>query len=415
MASKTDYAPNRPKGRFILFVVVLFILLATPAAAATLTVTVSPEAPPAFANRLLDTNVPVADFTLAAAGGDVTLTAVTITVSNATNAGVAFTSMRVFFDINGDGVFDAGDEIDTFQNPAGSSTFTFTENFTVLSGLARRLQVQVDIGNIPAVYGETFIFSLASSGDLTRQNGGDSIAGTFPVAGNAVLLRNSITEIGAGSGNPTSGRNVAVGTTNAPALHFKLDSKAGVGPGELVGLKLESLEVTVNLGAASHADVLDSVELYSDNGNTAFEPGSGDNLILRRTPAETTKWQVSGTVLTVTFDGAEIAALPTITTGTTRSFWIAYDLANSGSGQLECQVKGIGVIGTEGDDGDFIMAAPAAVSGGTIFVVTVSTPSDLKKDEEYKEGGCAVGAAIPPLVLLVLLPVLALRRRRAKT
>ncbi len=147
--------------------VLLAILLAASALpAANVAVNLSGTTNQPFANKLVDTDVQVARFVLQASGGDVTIDGITIDFSNPTNAALAFSGVRLFYDANGNGTFeDPAEELGSVQ-AVGTGAVTFTETFTALNGLIRELQVRVHIGNNVAVYGEAFQAGLTPQAAL---------------------------------------------------------------------------------------------------------------------------------------------------------------------------------------------------------------------------------------------------------
>ena len=406
--------PVKPILAVFLFLVALG---AGSVAAATVNVTLSGASPANFENRLSDTGVEVARFVLTGSGGSVVCTGVTITFTNPTGADEAFTAVRLFYDANGNNTFEAGEELGTPGGvaPNGSAaTISFNTGFTVPVG-SRLLQVTVNTGSNPAAYGQGFRFSIAAGADVALSSPGtDNVTGTFPVQGNTVTVRNSVTNLLAGTGNPAALRTVPRGTQNAAGLHFRLDCLAAITPGELVGLKLQTLTVNLNLGSAAHATVISAVSLFNDAFDALFEPNTQDILVQTRTSADVAQWQLSGAVLSVTFDGAAIAALSQVNSGAVRAFWVGVSFNTSADAQLEVILNRTGILGTAGGEGDFISTAIASVSGNVITVTgSGGGGGGSKSNGVGEEGGCAVSevGALPWLMALLALLTLILQTR----
>lgn len=415
--------PNPGKGRDLasksilaLFALQTALLAASTLGAATLNVTLSGASPANFENRLSDTSVEVTRFVLTSTGAAVDCSAVTITFTNPTTADEAFTAVRVFYDANGNSSFEAGEEIGTSQAPNGAAaTLAFTGAFSVPTS-SRLMQVVVNTGANVASYGDAFRFSIAAAADITLVNPGtDSVTGAFPVQGNTLTIRNSVTNLLAGTGNPASPRTVARGSSNVAGAHFRLDCLAAVIPGELVGLDLSSITVNLNLGAPADANVIASVSLFGDDFDAAFEPNTQDPLIQARTSADVAKWTVAGSTLTVIFDGAAITALTSINSGTVRAFWIGVSFNSTADAIVEVLVNRTGILGSEGAAGDFLTTAITSVSGN---VITVSGSGGGGgggsgiSNSAREEGGCSAqnGAGLA-LAMFALLAGLAVRRR----
>lgn len=396
------------KSILALFALCAALLAASTLAAATLNVTLSGASPANFENRLSDTSIEVTRFVLTSTGASVDCSAVTITFTNPTTADEAFTAVRVFYDANGNSSFEAGEEIGVGQAPNGvAATLLFTGAFSVPTS-SRLMQVIVNTGANVASYGDGFRFSIAAAGDITLVNPGtDSVTGAFPVQGNTITIRNSMSNLLAGTGNPASPRTVARGSTNVAGAHFRLDCLAAVIPGELVGLDLSSITVSLNLGAPADANVIASVSLFGDDFDAAFEPNTQDPLIQTRTSADVAKWAVAGSTLTVIFDGAPVTALTSINSGSVRAFWIGVSFNSTADAVVEVLVNRTGILGAEGASGDFLTTAITSISGN---VITVSGSGGGGGDggqgnRPSEEGGCVVsptGSWAPGMLLCML-------------
>lgn len=359
--------------------------------AANLAVNLSGTTNQSFANKLSDTDVQVARFVLQASGGDVAVDAITITVSNATAAANAFTGMRLFYDADGNGTFDASEELSTVQAVTGTGLMVFTESFTALNGLQRELQVRVNIGSDVSVYGQAFSVSIAVDTDIELPVASpDTVSGTFPVTSNTLTIRNSVNQLVPGSGNPASPRSVEKGSSNIAALHVVLDSLVPTSPGELVGLDLQAIAISITLQTAAQATAVSALGLWQDDGDTAFEPNSGEVLIQGRSPADMGKWSTAGNVITVTFDGTAISVLPQINTGQARAFWVGISFAGGAECICEVSLNRTNVQGVWGVNGDFFVTSPTAITGNVITVTT--QPSAPKAAEAEGEGGCSTNS-----------------------
>ncbi|CAG0988565.1 hypothetical protein PLCT2_02335 [Planctomycetaceae bacterium] len=395
------------KSILALFALCAALLAASTLGAATMNVTLSGASPANFENRLSDTSVEVTRFVLTSTGAAVDCSAVTITFTNPTTADEAFTAVRVFYDANGNSSFEAGEEIGVGQAPNGAAaTLSFTGAFTVPTS-SRLMQVIVNTGANVASYGSDYRFSIAAAADITLVNPGtDSVTGAFPVQGNTLTIRNSVTNLLAGTGNPAGPRTVVRGSQDVAGAHFRLDCIAAAIPGELVGLDLSSITVSLNLGSAADASVITSVSLFGDDFDAAFEPSGQDPLIQSRTSADIAKWTVAGSTLTVIFDGAPLTALTSINSGTVRAFWIGVSFNSTANAVVEVLVNRTGIIGAEGANGDFMTTAITSVSGN---VITVSGSGggggDGQGNRPSEEGGCTAtptGVAMPWILLVLL-------------
>lgn len=358
--------------------------------AANLAVNLSGTTNQAFANKLVDTDVQVVRFVLQAGGGDVTVDSITITVSNAAQAVNAFSGMRLFYDADGNGSFDPSEELGTVQAVAGA-TVTFTESFVAQNGLIRELQVRVNVGSSTSVYGESFQFSIAADTDFGLPPAStDTISGTFPVTGNALTIRNSVNQLVPGSGNPAAPRSVERGSQNVAGLHVVFDSLVPVTPGELVGLDLQSIAVSVTLQTAGQAAAVSAVSLWQDDGDNQFEPNAGEVLIQGRSAADLGKWTPAGNVLTVTFDGTPISVLPQINTGQARAFWVGISFQSGAECVCEVSLNRTNVQGTQGTAADFFVTSPASLTGNAITVTT--QPAPPAPQEAPGEGGCSTSS-----------------------
>lgn len=408
------------KSILALFALCAALLAASTLGAATLNVTLSGASPANFENRLSDTSVEVTRFVLTSTGASVDCSAITITFTNPTTADEAFTAVRVFYDANGNSSFEAGEEIGVGQAPNGAAaTLAFTGNFTVPTS-SRLMQVIVNTGANVASYGDAFRFSIAAAADITLVNPGtDSVTGAFPVQGNTLTIRNSVTNLLAGTGNPASPRTLARGSQNVAGAHFRLDCLAAAIPGELVGLDLSSITVNLNLGAPADANVIASVSLFGDDFDAAFEPNTQDPLIQARTSADVAKWTVAGSTLTVIFDGAPVTALTSINSGTVRAFWIGISFNSTADAVVEVLVNRTGILGAEGASGDFMTTAITSISGN---VITVSGSGGGGGDggqgnRPSEEGGCVAcptGASAPWMLLCMLAAGLWFVRKRSR-
>lgn len=359
--------------------------------AGNLSVNLSGTTNQAFPNRLTDTEVQVVRFVLQSTGSNTTVDSITVTVSNAASAVNAFTGMRLFYDADGNGSFDASEELSTVQTVTGATT-TFTETFTAMNGLIRELQVRVNIGSNPTVYGEAFTFSIAAGTDLSLPGAPtDTVSGTFPVTGNALTIRNSTNQLVPGTGNPTAPRGIAKGSQNAAALHFVIDSLVPTSPGELVGIDLQAIAISVTTQTAGQTSAVSGVTLWQDDGDAFFEPSAGEVLILARTPADLGKWTPAGNVITVTFDGTPINTLPQINTGQARTFWVGISFAGGADCVCEVSVNRTNIQGSLGVAADFFVISPSAISGEVITVA--DQPAGPELPEADGEGGCSSSEA----------------------
>lgn len=398
----------------------LAVLLAAGALpAANVAVNLSGTTNLAFSNKLVDTDVQVARFVLQASGGNVVIDGVTIDFSNPTNAALAFSGVRLFYDANGNGTFeDPAEELGSIQ-AIGTGSVTFTETFTALNGLIRELQVRVNIANNVAVYGEAFQARIDAAGSIILPGASsDTVSGTFPATGNAITIRNSVNQLVPGTGNPATPRTVAKGSQNVSGVHFIVDCLVATNPGELVGIDLQGLAVSVTTQTAGQTANVSAVSLWQDDGDGLFEPGAGEIQILQRTPADVGKWIAAGNVITVTFDGTSIAVLPQINTGQARAFWASISFVGGTECVCQVSVNRTGIQGSLGTTADFFVTSPASVQGEVITVADL--PKGAKAPEAQGEGGCStseqpVSWATLALLLAGIASGLSLRKRKVHT
>lgn len=365
----------------------LIAFFAVPLCAADLAVNVSGATGPDFANKLDDTDVEVARFALQAGGGDVDVDAVTIHFTNAAAANEAFTAVQLFYDADGNGTFDGSEQVGTAQVPNGTDDFvTFTDTFTAVSGVIRELQLRVDIGNDAAAYGEAFQFIIDGASSITLASGTDTISGGLPATSNTIEIRHSVNELVPGTGNPSAPRNVALGRTNVGALHFIVSSLNATPPGQLQGIDLDEITISVTLGNAAQTDIVTRLALWQDDGDSAFEPGNGEVLIQERTPADGAKWAVSGSVISVTFDGSAVQLLSDIPAGGAKALWVGVDFGDAPESVCEISVNRDGITGALGPAADHVTDTPNSISGNVINVI--DPPEPPPPSEAQGEGGC---------------------------
>lgn len=385
--------------------------------AADVSVNLSGTAPGNFSNKLQDTDVEVARFVLQASGGSVSIDSITVHYTNPTAAASAFPLVKLFYDANGNGTFEAGEQVGNSQAAGAGPTadsllFTPAMALSVPTAL-RNLQVRVDIGTSGALYGEQFRFRIDAAGSIALTNGGDTVSGTFPVQGNFLTIRHSENRIQPGTGNPATVRTLNLDSSNVGALHFLVESLVGTLPGELVGIDLVSISINVTLATAAQIPAIERVTLWQDDGDGAFEPGSGEVQILQRTPADIGKWNPSGNVITVVFDGTPISTLADIPAGGVRTFWVGLHFGDT---PCTCDVSVVpsGIVGALGANADFMQTVPASVAGAVIN--TQKKKSSPKVAEADGEGGCSTEGNTSLLVLAaVLVAVLLPLQRKLRT
>ncbi|MHC4841986.1 MAG: hypothetical protein ACYTDT_13695 [Planctomycetota bacterium] len=395
-------------------ILLLALLLASPIAAADLAVAVSTNQGPDFANKTNDADVEVARFTLSATSGSVSVDDITITFSNETMADDAFSQLRLFYDADGNSTFAANEELDTGKVPNGTSnSVTFAEVFSAPDTFSYDLQIRADINNTSTFYGEAFSFSVNAGTDVTLTNGGsDTVSGTFPATSNSLTIRHSENQLVPGTGNPSAPRDVNHNSTNNAALHFIIDCLAATPNGELVGIDLDSITISLTLGAIGEDAGVAALSLYADDGDGLFEPTTDETEILRRTATDITKWVVSGTVITVTFDGSAIANLADILSGQSRVFWVGIDFAGSMDVTVEASVNRTGVLGALGADADYLVASPANINGNVINVRNIGSgggggSGGNSAAEPSGENGCASSNSPTLAIFLSILVLLA--------
>lgn len=395
-----------------------FVLMAMPAMAADLTVNLSGTTGPDFANRLNTTDLEVARFVFQASGGDVGIDDIEIHFSNHTVADLAFTRMRLFYDANGNGSFETNEELDAASTiaPDGvnpSVVFAGIINalpWSVVAGPSRLLQLRVDVGNNIASYGDAFEFSIQAAGSITLTNPGtDNVLGSLPAVSNTLTLRHSENQLVPGTGNPTTQRTAFYGATNFPALHFIVSSLTGTPPGQLLGIDLISITVSITLANSAQTAAVTRLSLWQDDGDSQFEPNAGEVLIQARTPADGVKWDISGSVISVTFDGAAVQNLSDIPSGGVKALWVGIDFGSGMDAVCEVSVNRAGMLGALGAAADFFVVSPAFISGDVITLQAV--PPRPPSSGPEGEGGCSTGQGGHHkwLLLLVLAGLLGLR------
>lgn len=386
-------------------------LMALPLAAADLSVNVSGQSGPAFATQLQTADVQVARFVVQATGGDVTLDELDIHFTNAA-AATAFTGIRLFYDADGNGIFDTSEELDAAQTPNGADDFvTFVESFTVFTGQIRELQLRATVGNDSASYGNSFQFRIDSAASLLLAAPGDTVSGNLPAQAGAITIRHSENRLHPGTGNPTQPRDAFFGNTNKAALHFVIESLTSVPPGQLAGIDLAALQVSVTLGTPEQTDAVTRLTLWQDDGDALFEPNSGEVLIQERRPTDAGKWGIGGSVITVVFDGTAVQQLQAIASGQARAFWVGIDFGNGQEAVCEVSVNAAGILGAEGMAADFFIANPPLISGNVINLKRRPPPPESSDPDG--EGGCAVAAMNDTWIALIgALTALGVARRR---
>jgi hypothetical protein len=395
-----------------LLLIAVCLLAGTWIHAATLSVNVAGQSGSDFSTRLNTTDVQVALFVLQSSGGDVEVNGVTLHFSNEVAAAAAFTQVRMFFDADGNSTFDPSEELDAPQTPNGTDDFlTFNDTFTVPSGAIRLLQVRATVGNNVASFGEAFSFRIDAEASIDLEDPvNDSVSGSFPVTDKTITIRSSENQLVPGTGNPTEPREVFFGDTAVGALHFIISSLLPTSPGQLDGIQLDSITISITFQSSAQTDAITRLTLWQDNGNSVFEPDEGEVLIQERTPADLTKWTVSGSVVSVTFDGTPIAVLQGITSGSARTFWVGIDFDNDIEAVCEVSVNRTGILGTLGADADFFISPPTAISGDVISVG--ARPPRPMPAEAQGEGGCSSheGPGRWWLVPVLMLAAVLLRR-----
>jgi hypothetical protein len=381
----------------------LFAIFALPCAAASLAMNLSGTTGPDFGNQLNDTDVEVARFVLQPSGGAVSIDEITVHVSNFATADEAFTGVRMFFDADGNGTFDPSEEVSTSQGPTGAgSDLTFTETFSAPSGLIRTLQLRVNIGNITSTYGQSYNFSIDPQADITLTSPGtDTISSTTVAVSNDITIRHSENQLVPGTGNPTGPRETSFNDGNFAALHFIVSSLTPTGPGQLQGIDLNSITISVTCATAAQTAVITRLRLWQDDGDSNFEPGNGEVLIQERTVLDVGKWIVAGSVINVTYDGLPVQNLSDVPSGSTKALWVGIDFGTGPETTCEVSVTRTNVLGALGAAADFFVTNPNFISGN---VITVTTPADPPRDAEPQgEGGCSTNGESSLWLILVAL------------
>jgi len=387
-------------------------ILALPLSAATLAFNLSGTTGPDFGNQLNDTDVEVARYVVQPTGGNVSIDSITIHISNFALADNAFTRLRLFFDADGNGTFDPTEELDeasTIVPNGATDDVTFNETFVAPSGLIRTLQLRVNIGVDTSVYGEAFNFSIDPQADIVLTSGGDSISSTTVATSNDITIRHSENQLVAGTGNPTAPRSAPLNTGNFPALHFIVSSLTPTGPGQLQGIDLAEITISVTCANAAQTATVTRLALWQDDGDAVFEPSAGEVLIVQRTPADAGKWIVAGSVISVTFDGTPVQNLSDIASGGARTFWVGIDFGSGPDATCEVSVTRTQVLGALGAAADFFVTTPNFISGD---IINVSTPPEPPKPAEPEgEGGCSSNGQPGGLLLVIVLALVALTAR----
>jgi hypothetical protein len=369
----------------------LFVFLALPVSAASLAFNLSGTTGPDFSNQLSDTDVEVARFVLQPTGGSVDIDSITVHISNFALADEAFTRVRAFFDADGNGTFDPSEELDDTSTivPNGTTDdITFTETFTAPGGVIRTLQLRVDVGANASVYGEAYNFSIDPQADIALNNPGpDTISSTTVAVSNDITIRHSENQLAPGTGNPTAPRNAYYNNANAAALQFVVSSLTPTGFGQLSGIDLASITISVTCASSAQTAAVTRLALWLDDGDSAFEPGGGEVLILSHIPTDVGKWVVAGSVISVTFDGSPIQTLTDIPSGGARTFWIGIDFGSGTDATIEVSVVRTDVLGSLGAAADFFVTSPNVVSGDVINLS--AKPPKPPSSEPPGEGGCS--------------------------
>ena len=367
----------------------IVVLLALPLAAADLSFNLSGTTSPDFANQLNDTEVEVARFVVQGSGGAVLIDDITVRVSNFALADEAFTAVRMFYDANNNGSFELSEQVGSDQVPSGvSADLTFVGAITVPNGSIRTIQLRVDVGNNATAYGEAYDFSVDPQADITLNDPvSDAVTTVTTAVSNTITIRHSENQLVPGTGNPVSPRTANHGASNFPALQFIVSSLTATGPGQLSGIDLNAITISITCASAAETAVITGLTIWQDDGDSVFEPGGGEVLIQSRSTADVTKWIVSSNVINVTFDGTVIQNLADIPSGLTRTFWVGINFGGSPAATCEVLINRTGVLGALGVAADFVVVSPSSVSGDVISVVT--PPEPAKGASPPGEGGCS--------------------------
>ena len=391
----------------------VFLLLAVPVSAASLAFNLSGTTGPDFGNQLNDTDVEVARYVLQPTGGSVAIDSITVHISNFGLADEAFTRVRAFFDADGNGTFDPSEELDETSTivPNGTTDdITFTETFTAPGGVIRTLQLRVNIGTNASVYGESYNFSIDPQADIALTNSGtDTISSTTVAVSNNISIRHSENQLASGTGNPAAPRAAYYNKTNAPALQFIVSSLTPTGPGQLQGIDLASITISVTCATSAQTAAVTRLTLWQDDGDSAFEPGSGEVLILSHIPTDVGKWVVAGSVISVTFDGSPIQTLTDIASGGARTFWVGIDFGSGVNATVEVSIVRTDVLGALGAAADYFVTSPNFISGDVINLS--AAPPKPKSKEAQGEGGCSTSGQSSVLLVSTVLLLLTLIAR----
>ncbi|MCA8912801.1 MAG: hypothetical protein KDB82_13945 [Planctomycetes bacterium] len=371
------------------FLAAIVLLFALPLAANDLAFNLSGVTGPDFGNQLNDTDVEVARFVVQASGGAVQVEAITVHVSNFALADEAFTAVRLFYDANNNSSFEVGEQVGTDQVPNGTTDdLTFTGTVTAPNGGIRSLQLRVDIGTNATVYGEAFDFSVDPQVDIALNDTVNDQITTMAVAtSNTLTIRHSENQLVPGTGNPAAPRTAGHGSSNFPALQFIVSSLTPTAPGQLQGIDLNSITISITCASAAETGVVTGLTLWQDDGDSSFEPGSGEVLIQSRSPADVTKWIISTNVVNVTFDGTVIQNLTDIPSGSASVFWVGISFGGSPDATCEVLVNRTGIVGALGTDADWVVTSPSFISGDVISVATPPPPAPSASPPG--EGGCS--------------------------
>ena len=391
-------------------VAAIFLIVAVPCSAANLAFNLSGTTGPDFGNNLNDTDVEVARFVVQPTVGNVDIDSITIHISNFALADEAFTRLRLFFDADGNGTFDPSEELDETSTivPNGTTDdVTFTETFTAPVGVIRTLQLRVNIGVNASIYGEAYNFSIDPQTDIVLTNPGSDTITTVTVAtSNDISIRHSENQLVVGTGNPSAPRTAGFNSTNVGALHFIVSSLTPTGVGQLQGIDLASISLSITCATPAQTAAVTRLTLWQDDGDALFEPGFGEVLILSHIPTDVGKWVVSGSVITVTFDGSPIQNLTDIPSGSVRTFWVGIDFGSAPAATVEVSISRTDIIGALGAGADFFVNVPNFLSGDVINVTT--PPKAPKSPEAQGEGGCSTNDHSGYLMLVLGLLALTL-------
>jgi len=254
----------------------------------TLSITVGPNSPSASSVGPSETNLVMVQVQLSASSAETLLVSSLTFKAEGTGHDVnALTNLRLYDDLNENGVYDTG--VDTalvsassYSADNGLATLTLGgSGYVMPPGTVHRWLVLYNL-NGTALNGQTFQTTIPLNSYVTAKNtSGSSRSVTGAPVNGAVMTINNVGVLTASAGpnNPTAG-NEAAGAENVVVLQVRMTASTA----ETLAVSRVSINAT---GTLNHATYLTAAKLYRDvNSNGHFDPTTDTQLAAAQTFAD---------------------------------------------------------------------------------------------------------------------------------